>query len=131
MKVTEIKPEILAKIDKNVIKSAQIRGAGIRFWVRTCICVQQQETSGINGCKSFENYEDALAAVQKWMNGVCQKYQCSQFGRRRGYDDGMGFTNLIGYTSNGKVNGWQPLTTKKRRGLPIYATAVIACGVDR
>lgn len=130
MEINNIKPEILKKLPQRVVRAAEIRGAGIKFTVSTCICIQQVETKGIKGSKAFDNYEDALAAVIKWQNNVISKYKCGSFAQLRGYYEGLGWSNLIGYTTNGEISGWQA-APKKHRGLPIFAKVVIICGVDR
>lgn len=118
MKVSEIPANILAMIDNNVISAAKIRGAGIRFTVNTCICVMQNKKEGLNGCKTFDTYDDALAAVMKWQGNVKKKYVCGDFAHARGYNQGFGWSKLVGYT-------------RKKNGSPIFATVNISCGVDR
>lgn len=118
MEISKISPDILAKINPNVITAAKIRGAGIRFAVNTCICVLQCENSGLKGCKTFETYDEALASVKKWQSNVMKKYNCGEFSHERGYTEGFGWTNLVAYT-------------RKKKGLPIFATVHITCGVDK
>ena len=117
MKVSEIKPEILQKISRNVITSAAIHEKGISFHVTVRIHIQQCEVSGLSATQSFPTYDEALAAVQKWMANVRKKYKCREFGRYRTYDDGFGWCNYIA-------------NTRGNKGLPIYASAVISPGVD-